>query len=55
MFTYIRERLLPNLPSNALIVMDNASYHSRQDDIERVPTTNTRKSEMHTWLNNHGT
>ena len=33
---WVRDKLLPNLPPNCLIVMDNASYHSRQS--EEVPT-----------------
>ena len=38
------KKLLPNLPSNSIIVMDNASYHSVQTD--RAPTTATRKADI---------
>ena len=41
-----------DVPSNSLIVMDNASYHSRR--IEKVPTSNSRKSDMQDWLTSHG-
>ncbi|KAJ8915262.1 hypothetical protein NQ315_014769 [Exocentrus adspersus] len=39
---------LRKLPDNAVIVMDNASYHSRK--VESIPTTSTRKSDMKAWL-----
>ena len=37
--------LMPNTQPNTLIVIDNASCHSRR--LEAVPTKNTRKGEMH--------
>lgn len=44
--------LIPNLKPSSLIVIDNASYHSRR--LEKVPTTNSRKKEMQDWLLAHG-
>lgn len=41
-------KLLQKLPDNAVIVMDNASYHSRK--CERIPTTSSRKKDMQEWL-----
>ncbi|CAK1595274.1 unnamed protein product [Parnassius mnemosyne] len=41
---WFTDQLLPNIPSSSVIVMDNASYHSRQ--IEKIPSTNTRKSDF---------
>ena len=41
---WYNKKLLPNLPSNSIIVMDNASYHSVQTD--RAPTTATRKADI---------
>ena len=41
---WYKEKLLPNLPPNSIIVMDNASYHSVQSD--RAPTTATRKADI---------
>lgn len=43
--------LLPKLPPNSVIVMDNASYHSRQSN--RAPTSNSRKEAMRIWLTEH--
>lgn len=36
--TWFREQLLPNISANLVIVMDNASYHSRIED-------NSKKNE----------
>lgn len=43
--------ILPKLPNNAVIVMDNASYHSRF--IDKAPTTKTLKADIQRWLNRH--
>lgn len=40
--------LLNKLPDNAVIVMDNASYHSRK--LEKIPTTTSKKKDMQEWL-----
>lgn len=40
--------ILEKLPENAVIVMDNAPYHSRK--IERVPTSSSTKKDMQVWL-----
>ena len=47
-----KTQLLPNIPPNSLIVIDNASYHNGV--VEKIPTKSSRKSEMQTWLKNHG-
>ena len=49
---WFHDKLLCNVPCNSLIVMDNASYHSRR--IEKVPTSNSRKGDMQDWLKSHG-
>ena len=49
---WFHDKLLCNVPCNSLIVMDNASYHSRR--IEKVPTSNSRKGDMQDWLTSHG-
>lgn len=41
-------KLLQLLPDNAVIVMDNASYHSRK--LEKIPTTSSKKKDMQEWL-----
>lgn len=34
---YIQEKLIPNLPTNSILVLDNAPYHSRQIDKPLTP------------------
>ena len=48
---WFRDQLIHNLKPSSLIVIDNAPYHSRR--LEKVPTTNSRKSEMQDWLLAH--
>lgn len=51
-FTEWFKKLLLGLEEPSIIVMDNASYHSQQ--INLVPTSSTRKSEIQEWLREHG-
>ena len=43
-------QLLPNLPAGAVIVMDNASYHSVKTAESVCPTKSSTKGETRTWL-----
>lgn len=45
---WLRTQLIPNLPNNSVLVMDNASYHNVID--QRDPTTASKKAEMITFL-----
>lgn len=45
---WFKEQLLPNVPPNSIIVMDNASYHSRQ--IEKIPSSASNKTEIMEFL-----
>ncbi|XP_072022707.1 uncharacterized protein [Amphiura filiformis] len=45
---WFTHQFLPNIPQHTVIVMDNAPYHSVQE--ERIPTMNTKKAEMQEWL-----
>ena len=45
---WLKEKLIPNLPPNSVIVTDNASYHNVQ--VDRAPTSASRKSDMIEWL-----
>uniref|UniRef100_A0A8D9ASW8 Tc1-like transposase DDE domain-containing protein n=1 Tax=Cacopsylla melanoneura TaxID=428564 RepID=A0A8D9ASW8_9HEMI len=45
-------KLLQNLKKPSVIVMDNASYHSKI--LNRAPTANSKKAEIISWLVNHG-
>ncbi|KAE8741286.1 hypothetical protein FOCC_FOCC013208 [Frankliniella occidentalis] len=48
---WFEEVLLPNIPAGSDIVMDNASYHSRQ--LDKAPTSNTLKPDIVAWLLRH--
>lgn len=45
---WLKMQLLPNITEASIIVMDNAPYHSQQ--INKPPTSNSRKEEMKAWL-----
>lgn len=49
---WLEEKLIPNLPPNCLIVMDNAPYHTVQ--INKAPTMSSSKSDMQTWISEKG-
>lgn len=42
------KRLLPNIPAESAIVLDNAPFHSRK--VEKAPNTKTKKGEIKKWL-----
>lgn len=42
------KNVLPLLDEKAVIVMDNASYHSTK--VEKIPTKNSRKCDITNWL-----
>lgn len=46
---WFRERLLPNIPHNSLIVMDNASYHNTLSP-SSPPTPKCSKERIRNWL-----
>jgi len=46
------EQLLPNIPKNSLIIMDNASYHNVLVD-DAFPTSKNVKQELRDWLTVH--
>lgn len=48
---WINEKLMPNIPPNSVIVMDNAAYHSVRE--EKKPTMASTKSAMQEWLRRH--
>lgn len=45
---WVQEKLVPNLPANSVLVIDNAPYHNKQ--IDKCPTSSTRKEDMQKWL-----
>ena len=48
---WLTEKLIPNIPENTVLVLDNASYHNVQMD--RCLTMATRKADMQAWLDRH--
>ena len=46
---WFREKLLPNIPARALIIMDNASYHNVLSPFS-APTPSCKKEKIRTWL-----
>ena len=40
--SWLEKQLLPTLPQKCVLIIDNASYHSRQE--VKVPTQATKKS-----------
>ena len=49
---WFHDTLLPKLEPNSIIVMDNASYHSRY--LQKIPTKSSNKQVMKDWLTSHG-
>jgi hypothetical protein len=45
---WVRKMLLPNLPPNCLIVLDNAPYHSVE--MNKPPTLAQKKEAIQEWL-----
>jgi hypothetical protein len=46
--TWCSEQLLPNIPTHALIVMDNAPYHNGLSR-HSAPTATGKKEEIRSW------
>ncbi|KAH9378905.1 hypothetical protein HPB48_011130 [Haemaphysalis longicornis] len=49
---WLTKKLLPRLPSNSVIVMDNAPYHSMKEN--KVPRMSSLKKDMQDWLTQKG-
>lgn len=49
---WLVDKLIPNLPPNSVLVMDNAPYHNVQ--LDRAPTSASRKKDMLDWLTEKG-
>jgi hypothetical protein len=46
---WCREKLIPNIPSNSIIVMDNASYHNGLSE-KSAPISTSSKKNIFNWL-----
>ena len=49
---WFNDTIIPKLEPNSIIVMDNASYHSRR--LQKIPTKSSAKQEMKDWLTSNG-
>lgn len=45
---WFNNKLLPNIPEHSVVVLDNASYHTRK--LEKLPTAAWRKGQIIEWL-----
>ncbi|XP_063533653.1 uncharacterized protein LOC134743952 [Cydia strobilella] len=48
---WVKNQLIPNLPTNSVLVVDNAPYHNKYT--EKLPNSNTREQDMIDWLTTH--
>jgi transposase len=48
---YLKDQALSNLPPGSVIVLDNASHHSRR--VETIPTVSRRKDKIQEWITSH--
>lgn len=49
---WVMEKLIPNLPDNSVVVIDNAPYHNMQ--VNKAPASASKKIEMVKWLTDKG-
>ncbi|CAK1594607.1 unnamed protein product [Parnassius mnemosyne] len=49
---WFENQLLPSLPEPSIIIMDNASYHSKQ--VNKAPTQADKKADLVAWLHQNG-
>ena len=49
---WLREHLIPNLPARTVLVIDNAPYHNKVNNL--TPMSNSRKQVMKDWLTEKG-
>ena len=50
---WFAEQLLPNIPENSIIIMDNASYHNTTEE-NTFPKSNAKKEYLRKWLDDKG-
>lgn len=46
---WFKEYLIPNIPKNSLIIMDNAAYHNKLS-LCSAPISNSSKADIRSWL-----
>lgn len=50
---WFTDQLLPNIPVNSIIIMDNAGYHNATEE-NSFPKANARKETLRGWLDDKG-
>lgn len=50
---WFTDQLLPNIPENSIIIMDNAGYHNVTEE-NSFPKANARKETLRKWLDDKG-
>jgi uncharacterized protein YifN (PemK superfamily) len=45
---WLKDKLIPNLQTKSVLVIDNATYHNAQ--LNPVPTSSARKHDQTEWL-----
>ena len=45
---WMKEKVIPNLPPNSVIILDNASYHNVA--VDKASTSTSTKTKMMDWL-----
>lgn len=53
MVEYTKKHLLPNIPNNAVIAMNQAGYHSSLDPFSNVPASTAPIEVFQQWLTHH--
>lgn len=49
---WMKQQLLPNIPTHSLLIFDNAPYHNTLTE-ETFPQPHTKKAELQHWLREH--
>ena len=49
---WFTSQLLPNIPKNSIVIMDNAKYHNVL--LEGTPSVSSTKDALRNWLTQHG-
>lgn len=50
---WFETQLLPNIPSNAIVILDNARYHNVLDT-DVIPNSSSKKAQLRAWLTRNG-
>ncbi|MCF8129464.1 MAG: transposase [Deltaproteobacteria bacterium] len=51
--TWFETQLLPNIPTGAMVILDNARYHNVLDT-DLIPNSSSKKEQLRGWLTRNG-